>query len=77
MTHSLSTRLAMIAGGIQHAVDTGARLSPSDAARLHAELLTCAALARTIEGEIAERQRRAVEISRALAPALGMLEDAP
>jgi hypothetical protein len=69
MSTTLSRRLATIAAGIQHAVDTGARLSPSDAARLHGELLTCAALAQHIETEIAQQQRRA------LAPALGMLED--
>jgi hypothetical protein len=70
MNATLSARLATIAAGIQRAVDTGARLSPSDAARLHEALLTCAALARSIE---AERERGAC-LARALAPALGMAE---
>jgi hypothetical protein len=66
MAHTLSRRLATIAAGVQHAVDTGARLSPHDAAALHADLLTCAALARDMEAPRARpaRLHSAVEADR-------------
>jgi hypothetical protein len=49
MGHTLSLRLATLAAGIAHAADTGARLSPADATRLHEDLQACAALAREME----------------------------
>ena len=61
MQNTLSRRLATIAAGVQHAVDTGARLSPRDAKALHTDLLACAALAREIEATRARQIWHGVE----------------
>lgn len=49
MNNTLSLRLARMAAGIAHAADTGAYVSPPEAAKLHAELQACFALAREME----------------------------
>lgn len=48
----LAQRLRTLASGIAHACEGGARLSPSDAAALHADLLACATEAYRLEREV-------------------------
>lgn len=66
MVNTLSRRLATIAAGVQHAVDTGARLSPRDAEALHTDLLACAALARDMEATRARRIWNAMEADQVM-----------